>query len=93
MLKHLFRALIAAIFIASAQTAGAQKVEKEIYAFGYATCLGDSVAYVSAIQLLPGATTDKKTGFLQNRHLYTAEMEKTMRSRYGKHFTCALFFN
>ncbi len=93
MFKHLSLTLLLAVFIFSAGTASGQKQDTPIYAFGYCTCIGDSVAYVSAIQVLPGAVLNKKTDFLENINLYSNEMERSMRSRYGKHFTAAVFFS
>lgn len=76
-------------------TSMAQKSNgRGLYAFGYATCLGDSVAYITGIQYLDSATVNKKTGFMEHREYYARQMEKALASQYvGKHYTCALFFS
>lgn len=74
---------------ASARSGEADKV----YAFGYATCLGDSAAYLCAVQMLDGATIDKRTGFLNYREDYSRQMEEALKATYGKYFTCALVFS
>lgn len=71
----------------------AQKQGKTVYAFGYATCLGDSAIYLSTIQPLDSAQLQPKTGFLLHRSAYTAQMQQTLNGKYGKHFTCAIFFS
>lgn len=64
----------------------------KVYAFGYATCLGDTMVYLSAIQVLDSAQVDAKTGFLINRADYSRQMEQAMKGRFGKPYTCAVMF-
>lgn len=66
--------------------------ETAIYAFGFGTCLGDSIVYVSQLQVLPQAQINKKTGFLEDRDQYSAQMEQALQQRYGRAFTCTIFF-
>ncbi len=83
-----------ALFFACCSTIHAQSKEEKqtVYAFGYATCLGDSAIYLSVIQPLPNAQLQAKTDFLQNRHDYAVQMEQSLYALYGKHFTCAVFY-
>lgn len=86
--------LSAALCLLLCTAAGyAQKQEKTVYAFGYATCLGDSAVYLSAIQPLDSAQLQPKTGFLLHRSTYAAQMQQALNGKYGKHFTCAIFFS
>lgn len=89
-----YRLIFVAMAVASLPLSVSAKShgEKAVYAFGYATCLGDSTVYLSSVQLLDNASVDRKTGFLNNREDYARQMENALRIAYGKHFTCALFF-
>lgn len=69
------------------------KDETTIYAFGYASCLGDTTCYISTIQVLDSASVNSKTKMLGNRAEYAHQMEMALRKIDGKHYTCALFFN
>lgn len=64
-----------------------------IYAFGVATCLGDTTCYMSTIQVLDSATISPKTRMLENRASYAHQMEAALKQRDSKHYTCALFFD
>lgn len=89
----LFRTFAAAVVCAMAVTTAAAKGPgKPIFAFGYATCLGDSTVYVSAIQQLEGAQLTKKKSMLVSREQYSHQMEQYMRSTDGKVYTCAIFY-
>lgn len=77
------------ITAAMAKTPG----QTDVYAFGCAACLGDTVVYLSAIQSLDGATVDSKTKFLNDREDYARQMENALQEVYGKHYTCALIFS
>ena len=89
----LLRTFAATIVCAVAVTTAAAKGPvKPIYAFGYATCLGDSTVYTSAIQQLEGAQLTKKKSMLVNREQYSHQMERYMRSTDGKVYTCAIFY-
>ncbi|MBQ8276972.1 MAG: hypothetical protein IJY00_00775 [Bacteroidaceae bacterium] len=89
--RLMFAVLVTVLFplSASAKSGAADKV----YAFGYATCLGDSAVYLCAVQMLDGATIDKRTGFLNYREDYSRQMEEALKATYGKDFTCALVFS
>ena len=67
--------------------------DSEGYAFGYATCLGDSCVYITDIQHLNGVSTNKKTGFIELQKEYAHEMELRLKDIYAKHFTCAFFYS
>ncbi len=93
MFKQITLFLVFATLLALGNTAAAQKQAKDIYAFGYATCLGDSVAYVSAIQVLPDGQMKGKTDILENWNVYASQMEHAMKAQYGKPFTCSVFYS
>lgn len=83
------------IFVLTLATISAiagRKEETPVYAFGYATCLGDSTVYISAVTHLEGAHIAEKTKFLERREEYARQFEATLLSRFSKHFTCALFY-
>lgn len=88
--KNLLFLLLASIL--SATAAFAQQEGKTVYAFGYATCLGDSTVYLSTIQPLDSAVVKSKSGFLEHRHEYAVQMEQALAAQYNRYFTCAIFF-
>lgn len=65
--------------------------EKEGYIFGYATCLGDSVVYLSEIQPIQGVIINRKTGLAEMQSQYSHEFEQALKHKYNKHFTCAVY--
>ncbi len=91
LITVLFFTLAMATVCLNAMGKGPDK--KQVYAFGYGTCLGDSIVYISAIQVLEGAEFDKKTGFLNDRNIYSYQMEQGLRTYFNKHFTCAVFYS
>ncbi len=89
--------LVISFFCLSLQQASAQEKgevkSSDIYAFGYATSLNDSVIYLTEIAPMPIVTLEKKTGFLVSRASYTAQL-KDFASKIGiKHPTCAIIYN
>lgn len=91
-MHRIFKILLTAAAILSATTMAARDRDKTIYAFGFGTCLGDTTVYLSEIQVLDSATINRKTGFLEQREVYSRQMEQALRQRYGKHFTCTIFY-
>jgi len=81
------------VFFSASTAAAKGKDSQAVYAFGYATCLGDSAVYLSAIQVLDSAQIAPKTGFLVQRADYSRQLEQAMKARFGKSYTCAIFFN
>lgn len=67
--------------------------QKAVYAFGFGTSFNDSTVYLSAIQVLPEAQIQKKTGFLEHRASYTSQMKRYLENNYVGHETCVLFFS
>ena len=55
--------------------------EKEGYIFGYATCLGDSVVYLSEIQPIQGVMINRKTGLAEMQSQYSHEFEHQQKRR------------
>lgn len=92
MRKAVFMCLVLTVGWAASPASAQKKKANDIYAFGYAFCLGDSVAYVSAIQKLEGATTEGKKSFLKNRNYYAVQLEQRLKESDGQHYTCALFY-
>lgn len=89
-LKHTILTLI--LSLSAITVAGQKKSGEPLYAFGWATCLGDSTIYLSAISKVEGAEYADKSRFLERRDEYARQFEATLLSRYGRHFTCALFY-
>lgn len=89
LLKATFVAL--AVFSSSFLYAKAENAGNDNYIFGCATCLGDSIIYISDIQSLQGITLNKKNGLAEMHHDYAHEFESALNDKYNKHFTCALF--
>lgn len=76
-------------------SATARNRDKTIYAFAVGTCLTDSVVYFSPISTIPNAAINRKTHFLTNRQLYSAQftsfLDHTQASK--QKYTCAIFFD
>lgn len=84
--------LLFTAMLLTGSSASAKDRDKAIYAFGYGTCLGDTVVYLSDIQVLDSATINRKSGFLEQRERYSHTMEQILRQLYHKHFTCTIFY-
>ncbi len=85
--------LTACLFMTGTRPAFGKERDNTVYAFGFGTCLGDSIVYLTTIQPIDSAKTNRKTGFLIERNAYSAEMEQNLRRKYGQHFTCAVFYD
>lgn len=96
--KHTFTTLrrttlaLALCFTAALAASARGGSDKTVYAFGYATCLGDTVAYISEIQQLDSARIAPKTKFLEDRSAYAQQLEQALRRRDGRHYTAAVFY-
>ncbi len=85
---------LAASFPANAQRnyGGAQTDEfevkrdkqKDVYIFGVASNLKDSVAYLTAVQVINGAVIQQGTGFLLGRSLYSNQLKYYIENQEGK---------
>lgn len=94
-MKYLF--LVISFFCLSFQQVSAQEKGEvksfDVYAFGYATSLNDSIIYLTEIAPMPTVTLEKKTGFLVSRASYTAQL-KDFASKIGiSHPTCAIIYD
>ncbi len=94
-MKYIF--LVISFFCLSLQYVSAQEKGEiktnEVYAFGYATSLSDSIIYLTEIAPMPTVTLEKKTGFLVSRASYTAQL-KDFASKIGiNHPTCAIVYD
>lgn len=92
-MRYFVKTLIILQLAFVAITSAMAETRDKVYVFGYATCLGDSVIYLSAIQPLDSAIIDHKTKFLNYREDYARQMENALQKIYGKHFTSALVFS
>ena len=98
MTKHIFRHTLALLlmlpFAALAlQAASKSGSNKQILAFGYSTCLNDSIVYLTPIMEIPGASLDSKTKFLNKRQDYTNQLKTFMESKYEAHQTSVIVFS
>lgn len=91
MIKYNLPRLV--LFCAALMYSLSNHAQKTVYAFGFGTSFNDSTVYLSAIQILPEAQIQKKTGFLENRASYTLQMKRYLESNYVGHETCVLFFS
>ena len=93
-MRHILALAFTLTLAATATKAGAKpEGQKPIYAFGYSTCLSDSTTYLTPIQVIPGATLDKKTKFLNDRQAFTHQLKSYIESRYSGHQTSVLVFS
>lgn len=74
--------------------ASAKVKVNRVYMFGFAASFTDSVVYVTDIQTLDSAYIDTKTGFLQERSLYSAQLQFFVEKQYQiPYATCVVFYN
>ena len=66
MNKFIKIALILICAIVSVNGNAANK-KSDIYAFGFSASFNDSIVYFTDIQLIPNATLERKSHFLENR--------------------------
>lgn len=89
--------LIISLVCLSFQQAYAQEKNQikvsDVYAFGYATSLNDSVIYLTEIAPMPTVILEKKTGFLYNRASYTEQLKSFAEKLGINHPTCAIIYN
>ncbi|MCI6143705.1 MAG: hypothetical protein SOU82_00645 [Alloprevotella sp.] len=64
-----------------------------VWLYGCATCLGDSVVYVTAVQQLDGVKINNKDHQLTHGAELANQLEKMLNQRYGQHFTAGVFFD
>lgn len=76
-------------------TAFAQKKsDKDIFIFGYGINMKDSTAFLTPVQLVPGASVEKKTKYLKNRSVYSMQLQSFLTTQYKEPYTvCAVFFS
>lgn len=77
--------------MASTFTANAEKDAKTIYAFGFGETLNDTTVFLSPVQVLEGAETDK-SGFLIFREEYATQLQQHLSEQYGKTTMCVLIY-
>ncbi len=86
-------ALTAVVLLACVAGATAKIKQTSVYMFGFATSLTDSVVYITDIQRVDSAYIDTKTNFLQERALYSLQLQNYIERTYAKPFaTCVVFF-
>lgn len=72
--------------------ANAVNKKSDIYAFGFSASFNDSIVYFTDIQLIPNATLEHKSHFLENRDLYSKQLNEYLSSTGDQTRICALFF-
>ena len=81
------------LFAVSVTAQAGKKAEKTVYAFAYGTCFSDSVAYISVIAPVKGATLQRKSHFLDQRAELAASFKSYLDNKWGKIHTTAVFFS
>lgn len=65
-----------------------------VYMYGLATSFMDSVVYVTDLQFVDKAVTDKKTGFLEARTVYSEQLRYYLEQQgLSPYMTCAVSFH
>ncbi len=84
--------LILICAIVSVDTSAANK-KSDIYAFGFSASFNDSTVYFTDIQLIPNATIEHKTHFLENRDLYSKQLNEYLSDNGLQTRNCVIIFN
>lgn len=72
-------------------TAATEKNTHTIYAFGFGETLNDTMTFLSPVQVLEGAETDR-SGFLIFREEYATQLQQHLSEQYGKTTMCVLIY-
>lgn len=71
-----------------------KKSNKDVFLFGFGINVKDSTVYMTHVQQVPGAVILKKTKFLENRTVYSGEMQAFLTTQYNApHTACTVFFS
>lgn len=84
--------LVVALLLAVMPVAARGK-QQTVYMFAYGSCLTDSVAYLSAVELVKDASIDSKSNFLNDRLAYSNAFKHYLDAKFGGTHMAALFFN
>lgn len=69
------------------------KIEPQIYAFGFAASFNDSVVYFTDIQTIDSVWVDSKTGFILERGMYANQMRNYFTRNGQPDRTCVFFYD
>ena len=83
---------LTAICMACALQANADNKKDNIYAFGFSASFNDSTVYFTDIRPIPGATSERKTHFLQNRDTYSVQLKDFLADQGAPHRVCAVIY-
>ncbi len=91
--KTMFGVLLLAVCGAGLSASAKSKLSR-VYMFGFAASFTDSVVYMTDIQPIDSAYLDAKTGFLQERSLYSAQLQYFVEKNYQtSNTTCVVFYH
>ena len=91
MNKFIKIALILICAIVSVNGNAANK-KSDIYAFGFSASFNDSIVYFTDIQLIPNATLERKSHFLENRDGYSKQLSDYLASNGLPTRICTIIF-
>lgn len=89
----LMRILFAIVALCATLQVAARDRQQPIYMFAYGTNFNDSTVYLSAVEVVKGATLEAKTNFLNGRLTYSNAFKQYLDVKYNGVHTAAVFFN
>ena len=94
-LKIVFSLCLASMFFAMPLEAKKKKFkQKPVYMIGVAFSLADSTVYVTDVLLVDSVTVSRKSNFLQDRQLYSFQLQRYLQATYkGGPYVPAVFFD
>lgn len=84
---------LAAVLMSAAATAWAGGRIQRVYAFGLAASFADSIVYITDLQPMDSVFVESRTGFLENRDLYSAQLRDYLAAQEKPRRVCAFFFD
>lgn len=69
------------------------KIEQQIYAFGFSASFNDSTVYFTDIQTIDSVWVDSKTGFILERGMYANQMRNYFTAQGQPNRTCVFFYD
>lgn len=69
------------------------KIEPQIYAFGFSASFNDSTVYFTDIQTIDSVWVDSKTGFILERGMYANQMRNYFTQSGQPNRTCVFFYD
>ena len=65
---------------------------RDVYMFGFATDLNDSTVFMTSVVKINGAAVNKKTGFLEQRSHYSAQLKQFLEHSTKTSYTCTVVY-